>query len=87
MKLSYIFLCALMLFPAIATAHVTATPNEGIAGAYIRTSFAITHGCDGKPTIAVRIVLPEDVIVARPQAKPGWNIKITREKASAPDDI
>ncbi len=72
------------LTPAAAMAHVTATPNQGVAGGYLRTTFAITHGCDGSATVAVRIRLPEDVIVARPQAKPGWSIEIRKEKLAAP---
>lgn len=71
--------------PAAASAHVTANPSEGVAGAYFRTSFAVTHGCDGKPTIAVRITMPEDVVMARPQAKPGWSIEIRKVKLEKPE--
>lgn len=81
----FLSLCAaLALFPALAAAHVTAEPSEGVAGAYFRTAFAVTHGCDGKPTVALRITLPEDVIVARPQAKPGWEIVIRTAKLARP---
>ena len=73
-----------LMFPT-AQAHVTANPSEGVAGGYLRTSFAVTHGCDGKPTIAVRIIVPEDVVMARPQPKPGWTIKITMKKLPRPE--
>ena len=73
-----------LLLASPGAAHVTATPNEGVAGSYMRASFAVTHGCDGKPTVAVRIVLPEDVVVARPQAKPGWRIEIRRAALARP---
>lgn len=74
----------LAIVPISAGAHVTATPNSGAAGAYVRLSFAVTHGCDGSATTEVRIRLPPEIVTARAQAKPGWTIEIVRERLAVP---
>jgi len=33
-----------------ASAHITAQPNEAVAGSYFQTSFYVPHGCSGAPT-------------------------------------
>jgi uncharacterized protein YcnI len=69
-----------------ASAHVTATPNEGIAGTYFQTAFTVPHGCSGSPTIALRVKIPEGVISIKPQVKPGWQIEIKNRKLDTPID-
>jgi uncharacterized protein YcnI len=69
-----------------AWAHVTATPNEAVAGAYFRTEFTVPHGCSGSPTVAVRIKIPDGVISVKPQMKPGWEITIAKRKLDKPID-
>jgi periplasmic copper chaperone A len=65
---------------ASAWAHVTATPNEAPAGTYFRTAFTVPHGCNGSPTVAVRIKIPDGVMSVKPQMKPGWEVTITNRK-------
>ena len=38
------------------------------------------HGCDGSPTIAVRVRIPEGVYNVKPMPKPGWNIETKKGK-------
>ena len=38
----------------------------------------IGHGCEGKPTQAVRVKVPEGVIVAKPMPKAGWQLATTK---------
>ncbi len=79
--------CAVLaLVPALARAHVIADPNEGNAGEYLRTSFRITHGCKGSPTVAVTVRLPPGVVQAKPMPKPGWTIEIKTRPLDPPVD-
>ena len=67
--------CAVVTGPvAAAMAHVVAQPNTAIAGVSFTAGFLVTHGCDGSPTTALRIKLPEGVTAVRPLAKDGWTI-------------
>lgn len=69
-----------------AEAHVTANPNEAAADSYFRTALRVGHGCEGSPTIAVRVKLPDGLMSVRPQMKPGWTIEIKMRKLAAPID-
>jgi periplasmic copper chaperone A len=63
-----------------ASAHVVFSDTEAQAGGYYTGFLRVGHGCGESPTVALRVTLPESVITARPQPKPGWTLKI--EKAS-----
>lgn len=67
-----------------ASAHVTVQPSEAVAGAYFQTAFTVAHGCEGSPTIAVRIKLPDGVLSVKPQMKPGWTVEIKTRKLEGP---
>jgi uncharacterized protein YcnI len=74
------------LVAGAAAAHVVADPNEGPAGGYLRTALRIGHGCGSSPTVAVRVKIPDGVLTARPQVKPGWEITVTKKKLATPVD-
>lgn len=77
--------CALaMAFAAPAAAHVTATPDAGPAGGYFRTAFHVPHGCSGAATTAISITMPDGVLGARPQPKPGWTISLEMRPVDPP---
>lgn len=78
-----LFLAALML-PSFAQAHVTASPNEGVAGKYFETGFRVSHGCDGSPTISVTVAFPKGTISVKPQYKPGWTVSVAKSKLEKP---
>ncbi len=59
---------------AAAYAHVVSQPNTAVAGASFTAGFLVAHGCDGSPTIALRIKLPEGVTAAKPLPKDGWTV-------------
>ena len=75
---------ALMLLPGLVAAHTVAEPNEGIAGASLRTAFRVTHGCKGSPTLAVTIRMPEGVLSAKPMPKPGWKVEVKTRALDKP---
>lgn len=74
----------LTLVAAPAMAHVTANPDKGTAGAYFQTSLRITHGCDGSGTTAVHVKIPAGILSVRAQAKPGWQVTVTKRKLEHP---
>ena len=70
--------CGLSVGPAFA--HVSLETAEAAVGSTYRAVFRVPHGCEGKPTIAVRVRIPEGVIGVKPMPKPGWTLeKITGE--------
>lgn len=78
-------ICALVLLtPSAALAHVTLAIPAALGGSYYVGEFRVGHGCDDSPTVSVRIDVPGDVLVARPQPKPGWTVATTREKLARP---
>lgn len=81
-KLALCAILALSSFPAYA--HVTANPDNGIAGKYFQTSFRISHGCDGSDTTAVHVKLPPGFVSVKPEFKPGWKVEIIKRKLEKP---
>ncbi|MGH8506358.1 MAG: YcnI family protein [Stenotrophobium sp.] len=67
-----------------AYAHVVVHPSEGAAGSYFQTEFVVPHGCGDSPTVALRIRIPDGVLSARPQMKPGWAVSIKIHKLDKP---
>ncbi|MDO9455882.1 YcnI family protein [Nocardioides sp.] len=49
-----------------ASAHVTVTPSTTAAGSYSVLTFSVGHGCEGSPTTAVTISIPEGINAATP---------------------
>ena len=75
---------AVLMLAAPALAHVTTLPNEAVADSYFQTAFNVSHGCDGSATVAVRVKVPDGVMSAKPQMKPGWTVEIKTRKLDAP---
>jgi uncharacterized protein YcnI len=69
--------------PLAASAHVHVDPGNASAGATETLTFAFSHGCDGSPTTALAVDIPEGVGNATPVVQGGWTI--TREVG--PDGI
>jgi uncharacterized protein YcnI len=67
-----------------AGAHVTANPAESPAGGFAVISFAVPHGCDGSPTTAIAIEIPEGVTSVKPTVVAGWDIEIAKEDLAEP---
>ena len=70
--LSLVFACT------VASAHVVLeTPQAAVGGGY-KAVFNVPHGCEGSPTIEVRIDVPEGVIGVKPMPKPGWTLSLSK---------
>jgi len=65
--------------PLAASAHVTVTPDASVAGGYDVLTFAFSHGCDGSPTTALRIDVPDGLDSVSPTLQPGWTIDVERD--------
>ena len=80
-----VILAALAAVPAVpASAHIVFAPAEATAGTYHATMVRVGHGCGTAATTAVRIEIPEGILVARPQPKPGWTVEIERTPLAQP---
>jgi len=73
------------LFGATGLAHVTANPDEGVAGSYFRTALRVSHGCSGSPTVALRVQIPEALGQVKPEAKADWSIAIATREPEQPE--
>ena len=68
----------LALAPALAaSAHVTASASSTAAGSYTVVTFSVPHGCEGSPTTAVEIEIPETILSVTPTVNPNWTISKT----------
>lgn len=60
---------------APASAHVTITPDDTSAGAFTVLTVSVGHGCEGSPTTALDIQVPEQVLAVTPTLLPGWTVE------------
>lgn len=65
---------------APASAHVTVQPADAAADSYAQLIFTVPHGCNGSATKALRVKLPDGILSAKPQMKPGWQVGIKTRK-------
>jgi uncharacterized protein YcnI len=63
---------------APASAHIVLERKTAALGAFYKAVLAVTHGCEGSPTVKLRVTLPEGFIAAKPMAKPGWSIQTVK---------
>jgi uncharacterized protein YcnI len=65
--------------PMTAMAHVTLTEPQAKPGTHYLAHFKVGHGCDGSPTTALSIAIPEGVLAVEPEAKPGWKAELIHD--------
>jgi uncharacterized protein YcnI len=68
--------CALAFGTTVASAHVTLEQHEAILGGPVKLTFRVPHGCGDKPTLKLRVLIPDGVIAVKPMPKPGWTIDL-----------
>lgn len=59
-----------------ASAHVTLETPDAKPGAYYKAVLKVGHGCSGSPTTALSVDVPDGLVTAKPQPKPGWTLDI-----------
>lgn len=67
-----------LLAPCVAKAHVTLETREAPVGSYYKAVLRVPHGCNGSPTVRLRVRIPDGVIGVKPQPKPGWSLETIR---------
>lgn len=83
MKITKALIPALAILAAGATAasaHITLESQQAPVASTYKAVFRVGHGCEGKPTVKVRVQIPEGVIAVKPQPKPGWTLEKVRGK-------
>jgi periplasmic copper chaperone A len=68
-----------------AQAHVTFEAAQVPANATVKAVLRVPHGCDGQPTTAIHIRMPEGVADVKPMPKAGWSL--AAEPGPAPETI
>jgi uncharacterized protein YcnI len=58
-----------------AYGHATLEQKEAELGSTYKGVIRIGHGCDGQPTLKVRVEIPEGVISVKPMPKAGWKLE------------
>lgn len=76
--ISFLLLCT----PAMA--HIVAKPDTGESGAWFRTNLMVSHGCDKSDTTKITVTVPKEILIIKPQVKPGWKIDIVKHKLDKP---
>lgn len=75
---------ALAVLSTYAHAHVTLEQQSAPAGSTYKAVFRVGHGCDGSPTTAVTIFLPDGFNGFKPMPKPGWLLEVRNEALAQP---
>jgi periplasmic copper chaperone A len=57
-----------------AFAHITLEQREAPVGTSYKAVMRVPHGCDGSPTTAIRVRIPEGIVGVKPMPKPGWKL-------------
>ncbi len=63
-----------------ASAHVTLETAQAPPNSTYKAVLRVPHGCEGSPTTAIRVKIPEGVIAVKPMPKPGWELATTTAK-------
>jgi periplasmic copper chaperone A len=69
---------------SFAAAHVEFETPEAPVGTSYKAVMRVNHGCDGSPTVTVRVRMPEGVIAVKPMPKPGWKLDAIKGKYPKP---
>src|SRR5262245_44630821 len=85
MRLAYLLEAAgAFVVIAGASAHVTLEVPEAALGASYKATLRVNHGCEGSPTVALRVRMPEGVIAVKPMPKAGWKLDVVTRKYPKP---
>jgi len=76
----FIIAAAAVAMSGPAFAHITLETGQAPVGSTYKAVLRVPHGCEGKPTIAVRVRIPEGVIGVKPMPKPGWTLDKVKGK-------
>ena len=70
----------MLLFAPAAFAHATLETQEAPVNSTYKGVMRVPHGCQGSPTLKVRVQIPEGVIAIKPMPKAGWQLETVKGK-------
>ena len=77
----------LIVGTSLASAHITLERQEAPVGSAYKAVFRVGHGCEGSPTIRIRVQIPEGVIAVKPMPKPGWTVETVKGRYEKSYDL
>jgi uncharacterized protein YcnI len=69
---------SVVLFTSAANAHATLEVQEAPVNSSYKAVMRVGHGCEGSPTLRLRVRIPEGVIAVKPMPKPGWTLETVK---------
>lgn len=77
---------ALCLLAPAALAHSTLEVQQAAVASTYKGVMRVPHGCEGAPTLKVRIKIPDGVIAVKPMPKSGWTLETVKGAYKQPYD-
>jgi uncharacterized protein YcnI len=77
-------LAATFVLSSASIAHVTLEARDAPADSYDKAVFSVPHGCEGSPTVRLRIQIPDGVTGVKPQPKTGWELTTVKKRLEPP---
>ena len=69
---------AFLALSSPALAHVSFENAQAAPNSTYKAVLRIPHGCDGQPTLKVRVRIPEGIVAVKPMPKAGWTLETTK---------
>ncbi len=69
---------AFFAFSSPAFAHVSFENGQTAPDSTYKATLRIPHGCEGKPTLKVRVRIPEGIVAVKPMPKAGWKLETAK---------
>lgn len=73
-----ILFAAVAAAPTLAVAHATFETPKAVIGKSYKAVLRVPHGCDGAPTLRVRVTVPEGIHSVKPMPHAGWTLDTVR---------
>jgi periplasmic copper chaperone A len=78
--------CEIVYWSTSVFAHVTLEQSRVETNATVKATLRVGHGCEGMPTQALRVQIPEGFVGSKPMPKAGWTLSVQRGKLAQPYD-
>ena len=69
---------ALLALAGPALAHTTLEAEQAPIGSTYKAVLRVGHGCEGAPTLKLRVRIPDGIINVKPMPKPGWEMRTVK---------
>lgn len=75
---------AAVFFAPLAFSHVTLDTPEAPVQSRYKAVMRVPHGCNGSPTVKIRVRIPEGLVGVKPQPKAGWTLETVKGDYAQP---